>query len=209
MLENTFLNGIFKLREFFVKERRLNILANHLRIFIPPGANILDLGCGNGRLSEKVRFGRPDIKIIGIDIYAPLQSTSIPFIKFDGKKIPFPDRYFNLVLINDVLHHTTNQQCLLTEAKRVSARFLLIKDHLCEGILAHERLKFMDYVGNKKNGNVPLPYEFWTRNQWKKTFKALELKTVVWKENISLYPFPFSIFFNQSLHFITMLEITD
>jgi SAM-dependent methyltransferase len=82
-----------------------------------------------------------------------------------GHRLPFAENTFDCVLITDVLHHTDNPLEILKEAKRVSRRYVLIKDHYGSNPKDFSRLKFADYIGNKPYG-IRLPYGFLTRNEW-------------------------------------------
>jgi SAM-dependent methyltransferase len=188
----------------FVFRRRTAVLADHLASFIPPAARVLDVGCGDGTIDGLIMARRPDISIDGID---PLvrPNTHIPVRAFDGRIIPFPNRSFDVVMFVDVLHHTNYPRVLLSEAARVGSS-VLIKDHFCDGFLAVETLRLMDWVGNARYG-VPLPYNYWSKSKWTSAFRELGLHTSEMKFRLNLYPFPLSWFFDRSLHFIARCEL--
>jgi hypothetical protein len=104
----------------------------------------------------------------------------------------------------DVLHHAEDPQALLAEGVRVSRDWVLVKDHLREGLLAGATLRFMDRVGNSRYG-VPLPYAYWKRARWDAAFTALGLERRFWSERLGLYPFPLGFVFERSLHFVALL----
>jgi hypothetical protein len=104
----------------------------------------------------------------------------------------------------DVLHHTSNAQALLEEAGRVG-KFILIKDHFKDGVLADATLRLMDWVGNARYG-VSLPYNYWPNARWLATFKELGWNFTDMKIELSLYPAPLSWFFDRHLHFIVRCE---
>jgi hypothetical protein len=106
----------------------------------------------------------------------------------------------------DVLHHLTHVREILAEAKRVSARYILIKDHLYANRLDFKILKLMDELGNRPHG-VATVYNYLTENEWEIIFRELGLEVVKMKTSIPLYPFPFSLIFGRHLHFITILKI--
>src|SRR5207245_10961782 len=115
---------------------------------------------------------RPDISSEAI---YPLVHASayIPVREFDGATIPYPDSSFDVAMLVDVLHHTTDPRVLLREASRVG-RSILIKDHLREGFLANTTLRVMDWVGNAHHG-VALPYNYWPESKWVAAFNELGL----------------------------------
>jgi hypothetical protein len=106
----------------------------------------------------------------------------------------------------DVLHHTEDPTILLSEAKRVARKFILIKDHRRNGLLAGSTLRFMDWIGNAHHG-VVLTYNYWPRDLWKQSFSELNLKENYWKQDLRLYPVIANWIFGRSLHFIARLDL--
>ena len=104
----------------------------------------------------------------------------------------------------DVLHHTTDPLTLILEAARV-ARVVIIKDHLREGLFAEETLKVMDWVGNTRHG-VVLPYNYWDRLQWDAALRRTGGVVESWDQDLGLYPYPFNLLFDRSLHFVARLR---
>ena len=184
--------------------RRKRVLVNHLASLMPPAAKVLDVGCGDGTLAAGLVAERPDVTIRGIDVLMR-QETAIPVTIFDGEKIPSDDASEDVVMFVDVLHHTRDPMVLLMEAKRVSRRWILIKDHFRDGFLANETLRFMDWVGNAHFG-VALPYNYWSSPQWNKGFEQLELKKGKQILELGLYPFWANWLFGRGLHFVLLLE---
>ena len=85
----------------------------------PPNACVLDIGCGDGLLSQRILAKRPDIQITGVDVLVR-PSTHIPVTAFDGRRLPYEDKTVDVALFVDVLHHTSDPTSLLREAKRVA-----------------------------------------------------------------------------------------
>ncbi len=184
--------------------RRVKQLTKHLAEAIPAGSSVLDVGCGDGSLAALLLEARPDLSITGLEVLAR-PSTKIPVELFDGARIPFPDRSFDIVMFVDVLHHTPDPMVLLREAARVARLGLVIKDHFAKGILAKTRLRFMDYVGNARHG-VSLPYNYWTEKQWRAAQSQLGLQPALLVRDLALYPVPADVVFGANLHFIARLE---
>ncbi|KKQ23850.1 MAG: hypothetical protein US40_C0010G0030 [Candidatus Roizmanbacteria bacterium GW2011_GWC2_37_13] len=84
---------------------------------------VLDFGCGDGFFTEIV-FGKGKIDV-GLDLKnsralrADENKTYKKVVYYDGKKIPFPDKYFSTVISNCVLEHIPNLKQSLSEIKRV------------------------------------------------------------------------------------------
>jgi SAM-dependent methyltransferase len=187
-----------------VVARRVRVLADSLAALIPPSASVLDIGCGDGTIASLIKSRLPGATIQGIE-FAPRPNCLIECAPFDGTAIPFPSVSFDVCMFVDVLHHTMGIPALLSEASRVSRRFILIKDHLSCNKFDFATLQFMDWVGNRPYG-VVLPYNYQSRSQWEQHFSQTALRTENWQENVPLYPFPFSAIFGRKLHFIALLE---
>jgi SAM-dependent methyltransferase len=186
-----------------VEKRRVGILAEHFAALLPADARVLDIGCGDGAIDYLIKQHRPDVSIEGIDVLVR-PSTRIPVKPFDGTHIPFPNDSFDAVMMVDVLHHTNDPAVLIREASRV-AKTIVIKDHLCEGLLARPTLRFMDWVGNAHHG-VALPFNYWSHAQWNTAFKSIGLRPARVSVSLGLYPPPASWVFERGLHFIAQLE---
>lgn len=189
--------------------RRVRILADHVASMLPASARtVLDVGCGDGTLGHLVMRRRPELHVVGIETRArPV--TSIPVTEFDGKTIPFESASCDAVIIVDVLHHAYDAHILLKEAARVASQAVIVKDHVLGRPLSRPRLRAMDWVGNVAHG-VELPYNYWTRNQWRDGFREAGLLEVDRRERLGLYPPPVSWIFERGLHFVSRLTpVTD
>ena len=186
-----------------VHGRRVEVLATRLAALLPPKARVLDVGAGDGRLASVISRKRPDVTIEGIDVFVR-PDTKIPVTKFDGLKIPFPDRAFDVVMLVDVVHHSEDPVTLLRESARVTGQRLLIKDHNRDGFLADTTLRIMDWVGNARHG-VDLPYHFWPKRRWDEVFRDLGLGVRDYAAELHLYPGPADLVFGRGLHFIASL----
>jgi SAM-dependent methyltransferase len=196
----TLLDGV---HERHVLGRRVRVLSAQVAELVPHGAEVLDVGCGDGLLARAIGDRRPDLNIWGIDVLVR-PDAAIPVHAFDGTHIPCADQSVDAVLFVDVLHHTSDPTGLLREAVRVARQAVLIKDHLADAFLAWPTLRFMDRVGNARHG-VALPYNYWRRAEWRQAFDAVGLTVDVWREHLSLYPPIASAVFDRSLHVLTRL----
>jgi SAM-dependent methyltransferase len=187
----------------YVFKRRVRVLSTHLAELLPQNASVLDVGCGDGLIAKLIMERRPDVRIEGIDVLVRPQ-THVPVMAFDGTRIPHGDGSFDVVMFVDVLHHTDDPMVLLREARRVARQALVLKDHCKDGLLAGPTLRFMDWVGNARHG-VVLPYNYWPKARWDAGFAELGLATEEYRSRIGLYPFPASLLFERSLHFIARL----
>jgi SAM-dependent methyltransferase len=187
----------------WVHGRRVEVLSRHLAELVPPDAEVLDVGCGDGLIGSLVSRQRPDVEVRGIDI-AARPTSHIPMTEFDGHNIPLADGGADVVMLVDVLHHADDPAALFAEAARVARRAIVLKDVTPLGPLSGVTLRFMDWVGNARHG-VPLPYTFWSQAEWREAFARHGLRVEVVRRRLGLYPLPASLLFEKRMHFVLRL----
>jgi SAM-dependent methyltransferase len=89
---------------------------------LPPGALVLDLGCGPFRTMNKLKQLRPDLHFYGVDML-DLHAIALPNVKFrqcDLEKdvLPFPDEHFDAIFFCHVLEHLHSPYQVIHEIKR-------------------------------------------------------------------------------------------
>ena len=96
-------------------------------------ASILDVGCGEGVLTEQ--WARAiDGRVVGIDLedpklHAEWQRRSLPNLEFRtglGDSLPYADGEFEAVTAMEVLEHVPDPAAVLAEMARVASRWLLV-----------------------------------------------------------------------------------
>ena len=97
----------------------------HLSAFVGslgPAATALDLGCGDGRLSELLQAGSltlADVSQVALErARARLPNATAVTLEPDAQ-LPLPDNGFDLVLCAETLEHVRDVQLLLSEVRRV------------------------------------------------------------------------------------------
>jgi ubiquinone/menaquinone biosynthesis C-methylase UbiE len=122
------------------KAMQYDVLAGHLyragvqrllpRVRVPPMPAILDVGSGTGvNLLEAARWFAPARLLCGIDLSpgmvevarakAAMAGVPAQFIVGDAEKLPYPDKTFDLVICNSVLHWFKDRQGAVNEMYRV------------------------------------------------------------------------------------------
>jgi SAM-dependent methyltransferase len=202
-IQKQILNSVHDVAVF---KRRVRVLAEHLADELDVGGSVLDVGCGDGSIAQAIMAHKPQLKFEGIDVLLRPHSA-IPVQAYDGDGIPFADKTFDWVTIVDVLHHTDEPARVLAECARVARRGVVIKDHLREGFGARRTLRLMDWVGNKGH-DVRLPYNYLSKAEWSAVFDRIKVAPVTWNQQLGLYPQPFSLAFDRSLHFIATVRAT-
>ena len=90
----------------------------------PQAPRVLDLGCGAGDSVDLFRSLDPNVRWTGADVedspeVAQRTRTDAEFVTFDGLRLPFADRSFDLVYCKQVLEHVRHPAPLLAEVARV------------------------------------------------------------------------------------------
>ena len=171
---------------------RSKLLIEAYEGWLEKNKRILDIGCGDGILSEIIKK-KFDVKIIGCDVDNYLKKK-IPFVFMDDESLlPFSDKSFDLVMFNDALHHTTlaNQKKLLKEAFRVSDNVIIFEDEptLIGAITDWSINKFHSF-------RMPVTLTFRSHDNWMKVFKDLSVKYEFKRvRKPFMYPFTHEAFF--------------
>lgn len=84
---------------------------------------ILDLGCGQGHITYRVKQAYPDIEISGLDYslsaieYAIDHFPGIDFVVANAYDLPYSESYFDIIVCNNLWEHVPDPLSLL---KRIS-----------------------------------------------------------------------------------------
>lgn len=176
----------FTIRKFndrFAFPYRYKKLTARLAPLLHDVDNILDVGTGDGHLGRQL-MDATGCHITGLDVCLQPHSH-IDVHYYDGSTFPFADDTFDSVLMVDMLHHTDNIEQMLSEARRVARRFVIVKDHYWNTRLDVAALHVADYLGNIPYG-VPLPYNYLRLAQWQDMFRRhrlVELECATFKYN--------------------------
>ncbi|MEK6926602.1 MAG: methyltransferase domain-containing protein [Nanoarchaeota archaeon] len=174
---------------------RAKLMSEQIREFVR-GHQILDLGCGDGKVGEFLSKGR---HVILSDVYknGNISLLEMPFVKLEyGKKVSFQDNMFDTTLLLTVLHHSDDPHKLILEAKRITkdkGRIIVIESvYGVKGYdknLTNEQQRkiniFFDHFYNRvihyskfKENKVNVPYNFQTPSGWKNFFYRYGLKQI-------------------------------
>ncbi len=91
----------------------------------PYQGNVLDIGCGQGFLLQKVRSLSSPANLFGVDIsdklcsLAAANNPSATIRRADAEALPFEDNTFDIVLMTEVLEHLLDYDKAVSEASRV------------------------------------------------------------------------------------------
>lgn len=200
---STIAQGLETVHGQHVAKRRARVLSDCLAKILPTESTVLDVGCGDGEIAWLVGQSRPDLTLRGVDVLVR-DETRIPVEPYDGATLPCGDNCYDVVTLVDVLHHCDEPTAVLREAARVARRAVVIKDHTRNGFAAKSTLRLMDWVGNHRYG-VALPYNYLSSSEWEATFDDLGLVVEEQYDRLGIYPWPASMLFDRSLHFVARL----
>ena len=106
--------------------RRAEVKRKRLVPFFTKGETVLEVGSGNGALTKLLRTEGMKMKALDIEDKSLFKDVLVEV--YDGQKFPVMDKQFDVCQLITMLHHTTNTEELIREAKRVSDRIIIMED---------------------------------------------------------------------------------
>jgi 2-polyprenyl-3-methyl-5-hydroxy-6-metoxy-1,4-benzoquinol methylase len=133
--------------------------------------SVLDVGCGEGVLTERWARALGDRRIVGIDLDDPLlhaeweqrRRANLEYVVMKAENLPFADREFDLAAAIEVLEHVPDPEHTVAEMARVASRWLLVsvpREPLWRGL----NLARGAYV--KDLGNTPGHLNHWSKRSF-------------------------------------------
>jgi ubiquinone/menaquinone biosynthesis C-methylase UbiE len=134
-------------------------------------ASVLDVGCGEGILTEQWAERIAPGRIVGIDLEDPKlanewtrrQCPNLTFTAMEVERLQFADDEFELVAATEVLEHVSDPERALAEMARVASGHLLVS-------VPHEPLWRVLNVARgaylRELGNTPGHLNHWTRRSF-------------------------------------------
>ncbi|HLE57979.1 MAG TPA: methyltransferase domain-containing protein [Rhodothermia bacterium] len=151
--------------------------ADRVRPFLPElvtECELLDLGAGEGYVGERLEktvgfrdtqtgFEIPGCKVTLCDV-RDANRTELPYIVYNGHRLPFADHQFDATVLVFVLHHSESPSRLINEARRVTSRRVIIVESVHEGMLSRVFLRFSDRIVNRiRSHGEMVEQERWLR----------------------------------------------
>jgi SAM-dependent methyltransferase len=180
------------------------------------GQTLLDIGCGNGLISEMCLQHFSEVQLLDVMKYVSPE-VKLPFLRYrEGQKLPV-ERQYDTVLLLTVLHHSKNPLTLLKKAWKATGKRLIIIESIfgvhgksatgkykLAGFVEREQIAyavFVDWLYNRVlHDKIPVPYNFTTPQKWKETFSRLDMHLIEAKnlgQDIEIAP---------ELHFLFVLD---
>jgi SAM-dependent methyltransferase len=164
---------------------RANIIYQEIAQFCT-GDSLLDIGCGNGRISNLARAKFQRILLLDVVTYVS-SALGLPFSKYkETDPLPIAEKY-DTVLLLTVLHHSTKPESLLQLAWEATNKRLIIIESVVGVTRVHKNVQydlansplnvqvahaaFVDWFYNRVlHNDVPVPYNFTTPEIWQTVF---------------------------------------
>lgn len=165
-------NNYDKYRAEHSLERRLvDGFLRALDSVLPTAApsRVLEVGAGEGEISGRLRVRYPDATVVSIDLHDPSlgeewrQRGALGAFA-DVRRLPFPDRSFDLVLGIEVLEHVMSPGVALAEIERVS-RGAVVLSVPREPIWRIANVLRRRYV--RQGGNTPGHLNHWSTRRFR------------------------------------------
>jgi SAM-dependent methyltransferase len=142
------------------------------------GGRLLDLGAGEGYVTAALRR-RTGVWTCAVDIGC-YRRVPVPYLIYDGARLPFGDATFDTTLISLALHHCADPEGVLDEAMRVTRFRLIILESVYRNRWERFCLERLDGWLNRyrHGGKMHLPLAFKRPEEWQRMFDARALQTV-------------------------------
>ena len=189
-----------------VYDSRIRALVEVICPHLQQGDRVLDVGCGTGALGRALMDSArcpAGVHVEGLE-RVRRGNEAIVVHAYDGATMPMADASYDVVMLADVLHHEEDPVRLLSEAKRVAKRILIIKDHRLGGLFARQRISLLDWAANAPYG-VPCLYRYNTLNQWADWYAKVGLGVKQELTSMKLYPPMYNWFFGNRLQYLAVV----
>lgn len=157
---------------------------NFIRLFekyLPQESQTLDIGGGWGFYAELL--ARRGHQVVVLDV-VKRGFQKAPVILYQGVRMPFADKSFDVALLMGVLHHTSHPEAVVREAKRVTRKFLVVVEDLYHHSLGRFWTEWRDRLYNFEFAGHPC--QFKKSDEWVAFFDQLgftlleEKKVMTW-----------------------------
>jgi SAM-dependent methyltransferase len=135
-----------------------------------PVRRALDFGGGDGWFASRMRSDGVAEEVVAVDVMAR-RNSYVDVHLYDGTRLPFADRSFDMAYSVDVLHHCDDPQARLLDLMRCAERYLLLKDHTHSSVAGRFTLAVLDEIGNRRFG-VSSAYRYQRGWEWSSTIEA-------------------------------------
>jgi len=157
------------------------------------GPRLLDLGAGEGYVAAAL--ARRGQRAVCADV-GPFRRVPIPYVVYDGRRLPFRDATFDTTFVLLTLHPCAAPEATLDEAIRVTRGRLIVTESVYRSRAERFWLRTLDGRLNRfrHNGTMAPALEFGTPGCWTSLFASRRLRTLAtrwlgrWWERLVHHP---------------------
>jgi SAM-dependent methyltransferase len=155
---------------------RVRVLAHIVELLKPLGTlnSALDFGSGDGFFASQWSKNQLIRAVTAVDVVERPASFVVPTL-YDGERLPYNERQFDIAYAIDVLHHCPDPSKALADMLRCANRYVLIKDHTYRTSAGKLALGVLDELGNRRFG-IPSPYLYQKEWAW-----ATQIEAAGWR----------------------------
>ncbi len=145
---------------------------------LPPACRLLDIGAAEGYVGACAAADGHAVSLVDVE---DRNRSALPFQRYDGRTLPFPDGAFDAGILSYVLHHCADPGRVLAEAARVCRR-LLVLESTYEQPWEKALLTFLDHSANRLRGMPEEQLRFASPATWWRRFveQGLTLREFRW-----------------------------
>jgi SAM-dependent methyltransferase len=135
------------------------------------GPRVLDLGAAEGYVAAALH--RAGSWVCGVDV-GRFRRVAVPYVAYDGGRLPFADGVFDTALLLLTLHHCRAPERVLDEAIRVTRQRLIVSESVYRSRLERFWLRRLDGPVNRPRhgGAMAVPLGFRRPEAWRALFES-------------------------------------
>ena len=138
--------------------------------------SVLDLGAAEGYVGRELAVRRRwNVTLADV---RPANRTRLPYVTYDGRRLPFSDGQFDLAVLYFVLHHSGDPVSVLREAARVSRGYIFVAESIFVSERERARLEVLDrgMNGLRDTAAVQETRSFRSIEEWRRLFHSQQLR---------------------------------
>ncbi len=157
-------------------ESRAEQITQHFADQISEKSRVLDLGGGWGFYADPLK--RRGHESLILDVVKPGYQRA-PVVLYDGSRIPFPDKSFDVTVLVTMLHHVPDPEALFREVRRVTRQKVVVVEDLYHHTagrwwtICRDRILNVEFMAH--------PHQFRTDGGWREFFKTAGFKVCSFK----------------------------